>query len=529
MEIVVLFISYGFILFLIIVILLYYSIFREYQWQLLLISSYIFYGTADIRYVFFIAITTITTFYVGCRMEDINNQYKNISIENRQLQKEVSQQLNKKLKALLILGLSINLVLLLFVKYFNFTVANWNCVADLLNLNKMAFANIIVPLGISFYTFQSLGYIIDIYRAKYPAQRNILKYALFVSFFPQLIQGPISRYDFLSKTLYSKHSFDKCAVMHGLQRMLWGFFKKLVIADRVVVAVNTIIHNPDLYQGTFVFVGMILYAVEIYADFTGGIDITIGIAEVCGIRMAENFNHPYCAKSFKEYWKRWHISMGAWFEEYLFYPISISKPMLKLSSKIRKYNKGKYAKKIPVYVTSFIVWIATGLWHGANWNFIVWGIVNWIVIVLTDILTPVGCKMSNILHIQGTRLQGLVQIISTFVLMSCVRLLDCYRDVYTTFKMIGNMVVAPNFKIIFDGSLLELGLEVSDYIVAACGVCIMSVVSLYQMKKGPIRNYIDGLPWLIRLIIWYGLFYVTIIMGIYGIGYDVNQFIYNQF
>ena len=213
-----------------------------------------------------------------------------------------------------------NFGILAVLKYSGFTLLNVKSLLDFMNFkNNIPILRFALPLGISFYTFQTMGYIIDVYRDKYPYEKNIFKLALFISFFPQLIQGPISRFDDLKETLFGEHSFDAKAISFGLQRILWGFFKKLVIADRLLPAVNTIVRNPEEYQGVYVLVGMFFYAIQLYADFTGGIDIAIGVAEVFGIRLKENFERPYFSKSITEYWRRWHISLGSWFREYMFF------------------------------------------------------------------------------------------------------------------------------------------------------------------------------------------------------------------
>ena len=213
----------------------------------------------------------------------------------------------------------LNIGMLAVVKYTNFVIHNINGILEVAGSgSRLSFWDIALPMGISFYVFQTMGYAIDVYQGKYRAEENFFKLARFVSFFPQLIQGPISRFDHLAKSLYEPHSFHGKTVAFGLQRILWGFFKKLVIADRLVVAVNTIIGDTASYRGIWVFVGMLFYALELYADFTGGIDITIGVAQTMGISVTENFIRPYFSKNIKEYWNRWHITMGSWFTDYIF-------------------------------------------------------------------------------------------------------------------------------------------------------------------------------------------------------------------
>ena len=264
------------------------------------------------------------------------------------------------------------------------------------------FVNLLLPMGISFYTFQTMGYIIDVYRGKYGAEKNIGKLALFVSFFPQLIQGPISRFDDLSLSLYKEHNFDAKGFSFGFQRVLWGYFKKLVIADRIVIAVLEITKNPETYDGIFVLVGMVFYAIQLYADFTGGIDITIGIAQMLGIKVKENFNRPYFSKSIVEYWRRWHITMGTWFKDYIFYPLSVCKPMLNISKSSRKRFGEQIGKRVPVYLSTMTVWFTTGLWHGASWNFVVWGLLKRICDFSFQEFEPLYAKFHQKFNVRNT-------------------------------------------------------------------------------------------------------------------------------
>ncbi|HZK56700.1 MAG TPA: MBOAT family O-acyltransferase, partial [Clostridia bacterium] len=375
-------------------------------------------------------------------------------------------------------------------------------------------------------------YIIDVYRGKHPSERNIFKLALFVSFFPQLVQGPISRFDDLSQTLFEEHPYRSSNVNSGLQRIIWGYFKKLVIADRMLIAVNAIIRNPDIYQGAFVFIGMLFYAYQLYADFTGGIDITIGIAQVLGIKVQENFERPYFSKSITEYWRRWHISMGAWFRNYVFYPISVSRPMLNLSKYSRQRFGNAIGRRIPVYISTIIVWFTTGVWHGASWNFIVWGLMNGIVIIISLEFEPFYKWFHSKFDVKHTFLFRLFQVVRTVLLMSCLRLLDCYRDVPMTFRMFGTMFTKFNVGELFSGTLMDLGLKMADYVVLLIGLVILVTVSLIQ-RDGSVGHKIAERPPVMRYTVnslaYYVLIIAILVFGAYGVGYDSSQFIYNQF
>lgn len=529
-----LFTSYGFLGFIAVLFVLYYVIPKRFQWMLLLVFSYIFYFLADPHYLLYILATTLSVYWLGCKIDDLREEQgaylkAHKEILDKEEKKKYKTCIKQKQWRILLLGLFINLGILAVVKYTNFVISNINSVLHWFGSEReFGFWNIVLPMGISFYTFQAVGYIIDVYRGTCRAERNPFKFALFVSFFPQLVQGPISRFVDLSRTLYGEHSFDSRKVCYGLQRILWGFFKKLVIADRILIGVNVLIKAPETYSGAYVFVGMMFYALELYADFTGGIDIAIGVAEVLGIQVAENFNRPYFSKSIKEYWRRWHITMGTWFTDYIFYPISVCRPMLKLSKFSRKHFGDVIGKRIPVYLSSFAVWLATGIWHGASWNFVVWGLGNWVVIMVSQELEPLYQKFHGRFHLENNRGFQLFQVVRTVLLMSSLRTFDCYRDVPLTFQMFGTMFTDWNWHILWDGSLLNIGLDLADYVILAVGMCILILVSMVQ-RTGKVRDKIAGRPYPVRFMLWYGMFWVILIMGIYGIGYDASQFIYNQF
>jgi len=529
-----LFTSYEFIAFLILLFLLYYVIPARHQWKLLLFASYVFYFTSGWKNCLFIMLTTISTYFLARRIDCLHKEQADYLKEHK---KELSREERKCYKAkiksrqwrLLLAGLFLNFGILAVLKYTNFAIANVNAVLSWLgNQNQIPFLRLLLPLGISFYTFITMGYLIDVYRGKYPAETNLGHLALFVSFFPQLIQGPINRFDEMKQTLFGEHPFDKKEIAFGLERILWGFFKKLVIADRILTGVTTIIQAPDVYDGIYVFVGMMFYALQLYADFTGGIDITVGVSQILGIRVRENFIRPYFSKNIAEYWRRWHISLGAWFTEYIFYPVSVCQPMLNFSRFCRKHFGDYVGKRMPVYMASLAVWFTTGIWHGASWNFIVWGLLNGMIIILSQECEPLYARFHARFHVEGTFWFRLFQVIRTVLLMSSLRMLDCYRDVPLTFRMFWDMLLHSRFNQLFDGRLMALGLTISDYVVLIMGTVVLMGVSLAG-RNGSVREKLAAKPVPVRYAVVYGLFLCTLIIGAYGVGYDSSQFIYNQF
>ena len=528
-----LFTSYGFILFVAILIGVYYIFPKRYQWTLLLVASYFFYAFSGLENFAFILFTTLTCFFVARaieRMREKEDEYvaQNKESMDKEARKAYRAREKKKRFNLLLIGLFLNFGMLAVLKYTAFALKNLNSVLDLFGAKSVGIPDLILPLGISFFVFQSTGYLIDVYRGKTFAEKNIAKLALFVSFFPQLAQGPISRHSDLAAELYVPHPFSAKSLKFGLQRVLWGYFKKLVIADRILIVIKAMLGDTSTYNGVYVLLLILLYSVEIYADFTGGIDITIGIAEMMGIRLKENFNHPFSSRSTKEYWNRWHITMGSWFTDYVFYPMSVTKPMMKLSKWSRAHLGNAVGKRLPVYLATIVTWFLTGLWHGAAWNFIVWGLLNCLVILVSQELEPLYRKFrEKFPKLTASGAYHCFEATRTFLLMGLIRSLDCYANVGLTFRMWGSMFTKFNFTSCFGGEIFELGLELKDYIILAVAVTVVAIVAKLSQKKD-LREWLYGktaLSWVLS-----GAILVAILLfGAYSIGYDASQFIYTVY
>lgn len=528
-----LFTSYGFIGFFLICFLLYYLIPKQFQWVLLLLVSYFFYAQGGMWYPLFLLLTTSTVYLTALRLEQIGQEedtYLKLHKLGREDKKAYKKNIKNRMKRWMLICLLMNLAILAVLKYADFAVENINqCLYLIGSAREITYPDFILPVGISFYTFQALGYLLDVYWRRIHAQPNFFKFALFLSFFPQLSQGPISRYQDLSQTLYEQHSADWKNIRFGLERILWGYFKKLVIADRIYIAVSYITEDPEYYTGAFVFVGMVFYAIQLYADFTGGIDITIGIAQVFGIRIKENFERPFFAKNIEEYWRRWHISMGTWFRDYIFYPLSLSKPLKNLTTFTKNHFGLKAGKRSAIYVATMTVWLATGIWHGAGWNYITWGLMNGVIILISQELTPLYEGFHKRLPgLQENRAYAGFQVLRTFLLMSSLRLFDNYQDVRTAFRTFLHMFTQFDLSMLNAEEFLYLDLTAMDYAILAVGVALMLLVSLIQ-RTGSVREYIAAKPYPVKYLIFVLLFFSVILFGAYGIDYDSSQFIYNQF
>ena len=323
------FTSAAFLLLTAVTLTLYYLLPKRWRWCCLLVASYVFYLFAGVECLFFILYTTAVTYVTSILMQKrADSEAAYLSEHAETLSKEERKAYKAKEKKrrfwILVGGLILGFGLLAVQKYTAFVLSSVNALGA-----QIRVPNLILPLGISFYTFQSMGYLIDVYRGKGRAEKNPLKLALFVSFFPQLVQGPISRFGDLAPQLYEGRAFDRLGFGAGLARVVWGYFKKVVVADCAMIAVRELVQSQA--TGAYVVLLILLYSAVIYGDFTGGIDVTIGVAELFGIRLRENFDRPFSSKTVKEYWRRWHITMGTWFTDYVFYPLSVCNPMQKLS------------------------------------------------------------------------------------------------------------------------------------------------------------------------------------------------------
>ena len=317
-------VSLEFIAFVLISLFFYYILPSKIRWLALLIMSYTFYFIGGGGTIVYLIFTTITT-YLAARGIDFLN-YKNHEAKKKQ-QEKLLKKIKLQKRLMVAFAAISNFSLLFFFKYWNYTVTTIN---GLLDAERLPVFELILPLGISFYIFQSIGYVIDVYRNKYKAEKNIFKFALFVSFFPQIVQGPISRFEQLGNQLFNSKPFSYDNLREGIQLAMWGYLKKLVIADRAAIVVNQVFNHYTDYDGGIILLGVIFYCIQLYCDFSGGIDISRAVAKMFGIDLVENFKRPIFAKSLADFWRRWHISLGSWMKDYLFYPLSLSKPFIKL-------------------------------------------------------------------------------------------------------------------------------------------------------------------------------------------------------
>ena len=493
-----LFNSLEFLIFFPVVALLYFVIPHKVRYLWLLAASYFFYMCWNPKYALLMLTSTVITYASGlviAKADTLNKPWlKKLSVA---------------------LSFSSNIAILFFFKYFDFAIDNINRLlsATGFQLINVGF-DILLPVGISFYTFQALGYTMDVYRKDVEPEKNFFRYALFVSFFPQLVAGPIERSSNLIKQLRERHYFDTKRVARGLMLMLWGFFEKLVIADRAAYFVNAVYNNPtaETSKGLSIIIATLLFAFQIYCDFASYSDIARGAAEVMGFNLMRNFDTPYFSLSVGEFWRRWHISLSSWFRDYLYIPLG--------------GNRKGTARK---YFNLMVVFLVSGLWHGASWNFIIWGALNGIYQVAGAITAPFRKKLAD--RVNGgevTFSSKLLKLMITFALICFSWIFFRANTMSDALLLIKNLFVY-NPWFLTDGTLFTFGLDQKDMLVLFLSLLVLFVVSLAKYRKVEIRE------WVLKQGIWfrYALYLVAIfavlIFGVYGSNYDSATFIYFQF
>ncbi len=521
------FYSIQFVTFLVIALACYYTISKKKQWICLLVASAVFYYYTGVTNFAFLLVTGFTT-WIGAKQLSLESQRiaelrndKTIDKEEKKVKKEV---ILKKRRTIMWGVLLVNFGVLACLKYLEPILKGLGVIDD---KNVLG---LLLPLGISFYTFQSVGYLLDIYFEKYEAEHNFAKYMLFVSYFPQMIQGPINRYDALGTQFKEQHVWKDEAATKALYRIGYGLMKKYAIANILAVAIAKTFDTPATdFSGVIVVFAILLYSAQQYADFSGGIDMVLGVSELFGIKMAENFRQPYFSTSLADFWRRWHISLGKWMRDYVFYPFALTKPMKKFG-KWANQKLGKHLGRVlPAAIGNLVVFFIVGIWHGAEWHYVVWGLYNGMVIALSDILTPVYEKMIKLCHInKNAAWYHVFQIIRTFIVVNIGWYFDritnvvvaCYSLKKSIFKF-NPGAFSQEYAIIFDGVKEYAGL------MAIIGCLIVLFVSILEENKISVRDRLYKSPLLIRWGV-YTFVIVLILFSCTRVG-ETGGFMYANF
>lgn len=497
--------SIHFLVFFPIVLLVYFIIPKKIRYLWLLVASYYFYMSWNPSYAILIAFSTVVTYLCSIIIDQASRE-------------EASKVWLYLKKAALGIALAANLSVLFMFKYLDFAIDNLNTVLSALNItiieNKFDF---LLPVGISFYTFQALGYVIDVYRKDIKAEYNLFKYALFVSFFPQLVAGPIERSGNLLNQIKNTDKiklWNYERIVKGFMIMMWGFFLKVVIADRAATVVNTVFDKYYAYGSFELITAVVLFAIQIYCDFASYSTIAVGAAQIMGFELMDNFDTPYLAMSIKEFWRRWHISLSTWFKDYLYIPLGGNR-------------KGKTRK----YINTMIVFLTSGLWHGANWTYVIWGALHGTYQIIGDITKTTKEKLEKKLSVRTNALSyKAIKILITFSLTCLAWIFFRADTVYIAVDYIVKIFTQLNPWAITSGAIYSIGLERQEMNILIISLFVLLLVDILKYTKNiRFENIADNQNFWVRGLVIMMLIIAVLIFGAYGYNFDAQEFIYFQF
>lgn len=498
-----LFNTVQYLIFLPIVVLIYYILPQKVRYVWLLGASCYFYMQWNKMYILLLLFCTAVTYTGGLLIEHYKNAHKGHNEKRRD---------NKKL--CLIVCIVLNLGILFFYKYFSWGVSMLNRMLSSVHAGEITWGmSILLPVGISFYVLQSLGYLIDVYRGDIYAEKNFIRYALFVSFFPQLVAGPIERSKNLLVQLHEAHDFQYENVRKGAILILYGLFLKVVIADRAAIVVNTVYEDSAGYPGFFILIATVLFSIQIYCDFYGYSTIARGSALLMGIRLMDNFDAPYYARSVREFWRRWHISLSGWFRDYLYIPLGGSR-------------KGTVRKEC----NRMVVFAVSGLWHGASLSFLFWGLLNGMGQVVEDLAENIKKRFGN--HYMQKVVcfsRKLCQTLCTFGFVTFAWMFFRASGLKDAFLILRDMCSCMNWTVLFDGSLYGLGVARGPMNMLLIAIVVLFSVDYLKYKGHDVAELFLKQDWWFRTVIIMALIFITLLYGCYGTLYDTTQFIYFQF
>lgn len=488
-----LFNSVTFLIFFPIVILGYFILPKVLKNLLLLISSYYFYMCWRPEYAVLILFSTVTTFLSSLAIDKFEGKISR--------------------KVALFVSIFLNLSVLFVFKYYNFFTAN---ITDIFFSFGITLApptfSLLLPVGISFYTFQALGYAIDVYRRDTPCEKNFLTYALFVSFFPQLVAGPIERSKNLLPQFKQYSCFEYTRVKDGLVQMAWGFFKKMVIADGAAQIISIVYNNPTSFSGVQLVIATILFAFQIYCDFSGYSDIAIGAAKVLGYDLMRNFAHPYFSKNVSEFWRRWHVSLSSWFMDYVYIPLGGSR-------------KGKTRTLINLFLT----FLVSGLWHGAEWTFIVWGALNGVYVILDRLLKPFILSLQSKLHIKNDGLiANAIGAVFTFMLVDFSWIFFRANNMQDAIYIISNLFTGLGSTLssitLFTEQLVQISFFDKNGVAILSCIAFLLLVELWE-RNLQLAEKLKSQFFVVRWFFYYALITVIFVYGNFG----KSPFVYFDF
>lgn len=483
---------------------------RKKRWIVLLGAGYVFFYLFSGALVLFLIGTTLFTYLIG----------NAVAFADRRDKKLV-------LKA----GIAVLLGILAYLKYFNFFAGNVNALLSSEGETMLIpTAKLLLPIGISFYTLQAVGYLADVYWGKVRPEKHPFKLALYLAFFPQIMEGPISMYSQTADQLWEGNGVTQENLKNGYIRIFWGLFKKILIADRLSVLVNAVFDSYTAYSGALVAAAAIAYTVQLYMEFSGCMDIVIGSGQLFGVTLPENFRCPFLSRNASEFWRRWHITLGVWFKTYVFYPVSVSR-LAKRWSRFGKKHAGKYLTKLGISALAlFPVWLCNGLWHGPRWNYIFYGMYYFVILLAEIAAAPAFDALWKKLHVaKDAAWLQVLRIGKTWLIIFTGEMFFRADGVRAGFHMFLSIFYKFSLRTLTDGTLLKFGLDAGDWWVILAGCAVTAVVDLVcengKMNLGRVQEWRTPVRW----ALYYGLILSVLIFGAYGPGYQKVDLIYAGF
>ncbi len=498
----------------------------------LLFASMVFFWLVSGQLIVYLILTIMSVHYFGIWLDRIQGK-RNAAVKAapKEERKALKKVFLHQSRLVLLFAAVIHIGVLLVIKYSPFFTTNVNNLFALLNVPlQLDIPSYIMPIGISFFTLQAISYLFDVYRGLIKADDNIFRLALFMSFFPQIVEGPICRYGQTADQLWNVKQIEFENLKLGAQRILFGLMKKLVIADRLNPLIKEVFSNYSNYQGGIIAIAAVCYTIQLYMDFSGTMDAVMGIAQIFGVTMPENFQRPFFSKSISEFWQRWHITLGTWFKDYIFYPVTMSKPMKNLTSSARKKLGNHFGPLLAGSVALFCVWFCNGLWHGSAWNYIFFGMYHFALILAGNIISPAVTATNKKLHINADCFAyRTMQMVRTTILVIIGELFFRAEGLKDGLAMFGKMVTDFSFSTLDSTLMDKLKIDVQDIIIVAVALVIIFVISVLNEKGINIRLSLKKKNIVIRWGLLYALIMFIVIFGAYGKGYVPVDPIYANF
>lgn len=524
------FLSGAFVILWVITFALYYLLPTKRQWVVLAVASGLFYVIGTGGLPFGILVTTLSTYACGRTLATSLAAQKEALTHcaEKEEKKAVKSAFEKRRKRLQILYFALNLGILLCGKYTTLILPVLRQSRLLTPAGDAFFSNIVMPLGVSFYTLTAIGYVVDVGREQCEAQRNLMKLFLYLAYFPAITQGPFHRYEKMRAEFGREHIFDYGRLASGVQRFVWGAFKKLVIADRLGIFVGNVFDGarPQITGGIY-GVAVVFYMLQLYADFSGYMDMALGISETFDIALPENFKRPYFSTSVAEFWRRWHITLGAWFKDYVMFSFVMSDAGRKLG-KAAKKRLPNLGKQVPALAGTLLVWLFTGLWHGRTVSYLLWGFYYGVIMCLSLVLEPQYVVWKEKMHIREGKVWSFVCMARTWLIVFVADIL--IRTESLTQAGAVCLAIPGKFGIRATlGTLTDYGLSRYAFALLLFACALWLFVSICEERGMDVRKRLSALPLPLRWSCYYGVALLLIITGIYGGSYDTAAFLYQSF